>query len=230
MKLLIIDDDNEFSLILKNDLSRFLYQISEDLHIDIINQCFNGFYDFEGYDIIFIDIDLVDVDGISLSKTIKANSQAIIVFISSKSNLVHKSMEVHPFFFIRKGFYDKDLSTFFKLFNDTIEDKEMIFLKYKSEKIAVFLKNIIYIESKEHVMSFYMKNKVVYHDNRSLSLLSDVLPSTKFVRIHNAYIINLDYLNKYSNNKVILSNNSILPIGRKYKEQFNNQYMDYLLT
>ena len=75
-----------------------------------------------------------------------------------------------------------------------------------------------------------MKNKVVYHYNSSLSLLSDVLPSTKFVRIHNAYIINLDYLNKYSNNKVILSDNSILPIGRKYKEQFNNQYMDYLLT
>ncbi len=56
------------------------------------------------FDIIFLDIDMPDIDGIEAAGIIKKqNPNTLVIFVTSKDELVYKSFEVHPFGFIRKS-------------------------------------------------------------------------------------------------------------------------------
>ncbi len=56
------------------------------------------------YDIIFLDIEMPGMDGISVCRRIKEIApDALVVFISNKESLVFQTFEVQPFRFIRKS-------------------------------------------------------------------------------------------------------------------------------
>ena len=57
-----------------------------------------------------------------------------------------------------------------------------------------------------------------------MKMLMERLPQN-FMRIHRSYIVNLDKIVEVSKNRVVLDNNTHLPIGDSYREQFNN-YLD----
>ena len=58
--------------------------------------------------------------------------------------------------------------------------------------------------------------------SRTLGDFEDILTANQFFRIHDAHIINLNYLEKYykSNNTVILADKCELSVARRRKEEF----------
>ncbi len=87
------------------------------------------------YDVIFLDIEMPDMDGIVAGKIIKnLSSKALIIFLTSKDELVYKSFEAHPYSFIRKTYMDKEIP---KIINDIKEElsKNEYMLKFKIENI-----------------------------------------------------------------------------------------------
>ena len=75
-------------------------------------------------------------------------------------------------------------------------------------------------------MSEYLKIHLASQPRPIVTLLSmkkleDRLPAN-FMRIHRSYIINLDEIQEVNKNRVILDENTYLPIGDLYKESFTN--------
>lgn len=229
MNVLVMDDDVDFAEKLKDDLINNLSEIDEYIKIDTYTSNFSDIAFVKEYKILFIDIDLVEVNGIELAKKINVISPGnIIVFVSSLSHLVHNSLIVRPFFFVRKSNYDKDIEIFYELIKSQFIKEEIMVLNYKSFKTSVSINHISYIEAADHMLKVQCA-KVLYYDNRSLKDMLLVLPIENFVRVHRSFIINVEFLVSYNGKTIRMVDGTSINIGRKYKELFNTFYQEYLI-
>lgn len=237
MNILIVDDDISFSEMFAKDVSLFLYKYNSNIKIKIYNSDFKNIDFRNNFRIAFVDIDLKGTNGIALSKLIKKqNSNCDIVFVSAKNNLIHSSLSVQPFFFIRKSNYTDDLYVFFELIKELLINKSIIQLSYKLTKITIPVQDIIYIESAQHILNIHTPYDI-YKDGRTLKNISSILPANTFIKIHRAFLINCKYIYSTSRNEVVLYKNTELDkndliklrISRSYQKDFENKYQEYLL-
>ena len=162
MNCLILDDDKNFSLKLKKDVEKFLDNIFSKYSIDIINENFNNIANYAKCNLIFVDIDLKESNGIDLVKKLQLlESNATIIYISSRQEFVFSSLSTTPFYFVRKQNYDGDIKDVFKLLKHYYEKAEKIItFDYYGRKTSIFLRDIHYIVSYGHDISIMFIKEV----------------------------------------------------------------------
>lgn len=230
MNVLIIDNNVDLTKKLKNDLYIYFTGHYERVNFDTYSSDFKLINFEKHYDYAFIDIDLHETyDGIDLAIRLKKyNLKLCVIFVSAYSELIHDSLIIQPFYFIRKTTYEEDLLKFFSLISKQVEINQLIELNYKGEKNRVNINDIICIETLVHQLIIRTKQKD-YHDNRSLKEFYKLLSKDNFIQIHKSFIINLDYLLDYRSNHVILTKDMEINVGRSYKENFNKVLKEYIL-
>ena len=104
--------------------------------------------------------------------------------------------------------------------------------KMKFKRIAIptnqglqFVKidEIIYLEASANYTKFHLCSNIIYTVSKTLKEFEDVLPADTFIRIHNSYVINKNYAEKYirgDGGQVVLSDGSILDISKRKKPEF----------
>ena len=102
MNIAIVDDDVDFSSELQQYVKKFIERLYTRYEIDIINNnFFNNTLD-KTYDIVFLDIDLKEINGINIGKKLLVSeANPIIIFVSSRDDLVFSSLSVRPFYFTK---------------------------------------------------------------------------------------------------------------------------------
>ena len=104
MNILICDDNTAFAMQLQKDINEYFHNPNM-----ITNVITDHFDQIEGtYDVIFMDIELNDKNGIEIAKYHKDKHNCLVIFTSSHENLVFNTFQVEPFQFIRKNHYDYD--------------------------------------------------------------------------------------------------------------------------
>ena len=110
----MIEDDETTRGFLAEQLQKAFSEHHEELHISGYESgeaFLRTMGDAYHYDILFLDIEMKGMDGITLAGRIRRIlPQALLVFISSQEQLVFRSFEVQPFRFIRKQDFSADLS------------------------------------------------------------------------------------------------------------------------
>ncbi|NII27201.1 response regulator transcription factor [Pseudoflavitalea sp. X16] len=85
--------------------------------------------------------------------------------------------------------------------------------------------DIYYCESEGGYTRFFLNNGKVSLISKTLKEVEEVLESKGFCRIHNSYLINLRYVQKYirgDGGEVIMANGSNIPVSRNKKQDFLN--------
>ena len=158
VKILIIDDDKKFTDTLKDDVIKFFQRIDDKAIITVINENFRQVDLFNNYHIVFLDIDLLTDNGLTIAKQLRElDSNAMIIFVSSRSNLVFKTFVVKPFYFLRKANYKKDLIYFFEMLDNYFKKNTLISLDSRATHVHIPLDSIIYIESREHQLTCLLR-------------------------------------------------------------------------
>lgn len=228
MRILIIDDEENFCLQLKHDLSLYIGEITDDLEFKIISNDFHHHLIDEKYDLIFIDIDLKDHNGIEIAKDIRNSGLGeLFVFVTAHAHLVYDTFIVHPFFFIRKDNYKNDMAVFVDLLPERFQKDGFLMMKWKGHKRAINISDIIYIESMDHSLLIHTIQDTFYDSHLLMEILKS-LNQANFVQIHKSYIINMKYLVNYNSSTVQMIKEIQLSIGRKYKQSFLERYTKYL--
>ena len=90
MRCLVVDDDQEFSSKFNIHLETFLKGIFKDFHII---EKFDDFSQYHDIDLLFIDIDLKDLNGINIIKRLQMDKVDYpIIYVSSRQELVFSSL------------------------------------------------------------------------------------------------------------------------------------------
>ncbi len=233
MNCIIIDDDKMSRKILEEYVSRtdslkllFSYSNAIDA-INSINQL------KEPIHLIFLDIEMPEMNGIDFLNTIKqTNSQIIIVSGKDKYAVTAFEYEVtdyllKPFNYARfyksvdRAFKKIDNFMAVKKPNDDSNAVEEIFVKKNTTLLKLNFNDIVYIEALENyiIINTFDEKFTIHFTMKSIE---EKLPKNKFKRIHRSYIINLNKIKGIEENSVIIKTNDgtkLLPIGKSYKEE-----------
>lgn len=233
MKALIIDDDDDFFIKQFVPQVELLMQTTfKEYTVDIINENFTSIKRLLDYDIIFLDIDLSNeyVNGLRIATNIKErNENALVIFVSNRVGLVHRTLAVQPTYFIRKNNTLKDMEVLTIIINRIFKRRlDTILFEYMGRKTSLKVSEIIYAESLGHNVILHTIDNTYEFRSNFQSLLKK-FDHVKFTRIHKSYVININKVLEIRKNDICLENNIILPIGRKYKATVLDDYKESLL-
>lgn len=151
-------------------------------------------------DIVFLDINMPELDGMSLGKILtKLNPNIKIIFITAYRDYAAEAFEIKAFDYLLKPYSEKRIT---EVLNNLamIKDNSPIKEVEKINKVTVFLDEkmvvlsldeIYYIEVSEKESLVYTQNEI-YTSKLKISKWEEILPKNKFYRTHRAYIVNLD--------------------------------------
>lgn len=228
IRVAICDDDNIFVYELKKYIKDI--QVKNNLNINVV--AFNSSKQFEIYiqsggkfDIVFLDIMMPDIDGVSVGRIIRSSFDTLIVYISSSNQYFVDLFDVKPFGFILKPInYDSFKKVFFTVYEELYNSNSVYEFKYNKANVRVKYGDIIYIKSygrkvvlktKNDEYIFYGKIKDVYEG----------LQYFKFMWIHKSYIVNYSHINEISYDYVVMSNGDKLDISERRKKDIRNLYI-----
>lgn len=180
--------------------------------------------------ILFLDIDMPGTNGFELAGAVrKTFPDTVIIFVSAYDNFVYSSFDYAPFRFLRKSHIDEELSdTFEKVIEKcTTSDLAMTFTTTDGD-ITVRLRDICYFEAQGNYFLIHHVNRQVYKCRGTISQLETQTASLDFFRIHAAFIVNLENIERITEGSTLLmKNGSTLSISRNRIKNFKNTYMNF---
>ncbi len=194
---------------------------------DLINSCKSTYYEF-----IFLDIGLGDYDGIMIAKELVAlQIKSKLVFVSSFSDRVFDSLQVHPYGFVRKDNLLNDLK---KLINSYLQsnqerqkpDRKLII--EGKDTYCIDIKDIMYIESDGKHQLIHINNGENLQVRKNMEMFEQELNSNDFIRTHKCYLVNAKYIKSIHSDEIILVNNEKLIISKRKVQEIKSQYLKYL--
>lgn len=139
-RFLIIDDDQEFM----DDFSFKLKTVFENhgqiLQVYKYSRSNIAKEVLDNVDMIFIDIELGEENGIEFAKRIELHSNHRIVFVSNKGGYIFNAISLQPYFFIRKYKIDQDLKTLSLLYQKEKRNNEIVLHKKNGDYILKKMK------------------------------------------------------------------------------------------
>lgn len=187
------------------------------------------------YDLILLDIEMKQLNGVEVGIHLREflkNMTTQLIFISSYENYHLQLFDTIPSGFIKKPIELADFTTkITTAVARAIEkgkevENDLLRFQIKGEYFQIQFSKIMYLESNRRKIILHTKNSTFEYYGK-LSEEQQKLNSLNFIRIHQSYIINLEYLYRISNSKLTLANNVSLPISDKYSEHLHKQYFNY---
>lgn len=181
------------------------------------------------YDIIFMDINMDEIDGIETAKQIRAfQSETNIVLVTAFINYVLEGYKVNAIRYLMKDTLQTALPECMDAILKKLQPKQILFPFLEGEK-KLYIDNILYVESKKHKSHFiYLEeNTVCYQIYRKLDEIEKQLSDYGFLRIHKSYLVNGRHIQKISNYLVYLDVGEQLPVPRLKYQAVKEAYVAY---
>ena len=183
----------------------------------------------EKIDVLFLDIDMPKISGMDIGQYLLNKSMDIIlIFVTSHDALVYESFKYHPFGFIRKSYFENEISQVVSSIAKKLEDKkESLFIKVNNEAVKINLNEILYFEGESNYVNLYTKTEK-YRFRDTLGNLEKKLVNKGFLRVHKGYLISQKEVFLIKAKEVKLFDETLIPIGRSYSENVKKELMKYL--
>lgn len=237
MTIAVCDDNLSFAQLLKARIGRLIaYCAPEELDISLA-PAFSCACEVLEYlkenelDILFLDIDMPSMSGFELAKILRdVYPDTTIIFVSAYEEFVYTSFEFCPFSFLRKGHLDKELEvTLKRVIEKYTLSNELLLFSTTEGDVALRVKDILFFEGQKNY--FYIKalHDKEYRVRGTMKLLENRTQGLDFFRIHSAYLVNLEHIEKISSDGyLIMKNGKMLSISRKRLANFRSAYMKFI--
>lgn len=214
VRIAICDDEERYRIELKTILNKLL--INADLNIDTFDDgnILADAFAASPYDLVFLDIEMPAVDGITLAKKIRARSENVfIVFLTSHIEYALEGYEVNALRYLTKPVDIEKLKEVIRYVQEKQGSSRQIIIKEDGEEILIDINDVIYMESmNQNVRIVTAKGEHVIRYN--IGDFEEQLKNDGFFRIHRGYLISLSKVKKLSGNDVILDGGETLPVSR----------------
>jgi len=182
-------------------------------------------------DLVFLDVQMEDISGIQLLKTLNDKPFIILTTAYDQYALEGYELEVNdyllkPISFERFVRAVERIREMMKPANPPEEaapmpasTQEYIFVKSDYRMQKVVLQDILFIEGYGDYLKIHLITKRNVVSLLSFKKMESVLPPGKFVRIHKSFVVAINKIDSIGKNAIQLAGQNI-PIGEAYKEHF----------
>jgi len=178
-------------------------------------------------DLIFLDIEMPEMDGIDFLNTLKNLPQVIIISSQEKYALSAFDYDVTDYL-LKPITYSRFYKAVTKARNihatKSNAASDEIFIKKNSALVRLKYDEIIWVEALENyvIVNTYKEKFTIHFTMKSIE---NQLPSNLFKRVHRSYIVNIKKIERIEDNSVMMSTrdgHKSIPIGKAYKEKSMN--------
>lgn len=185
-------------------------------------------------DLLFLDIQMPDLDGLELSKMIPEETK--VIFTTAFKQYAFDSYEVSALDFLLKPvrfqkflaasekarvwFEMKTAAQGAQTSSSDPQPRDYIFVKVDGSMRKVSYKDILYVEGmKDYVIVRTVKERMVTHN--TMKAVEEELPSSEFMRVHRSYIINLEHIESVSGTGDVLVGGQCIHVSDAYRLAFD---------
>lgn len=182
------------------------------------------------FDIILLDIEMPGIDGITAAKRLNSFPLSpYIIFITSHHNYVRDAFEVKAFQYLEKPIrYESVKRVMDRVIEQYTADHRRYSLTYKGLTATMLINDILFLESKRWMIILHTVNGERYEFRGKLSDEESLLSAYGFVRVHQSFLVNMDYITKVCNDGLWLKDSeTMIPISRKYKPNFVEKFAEF---
>ena len=230
MNIAVADDIPECTNRIKTLIEPYMEQNSISLSIfssgeDLLASIDTG----HEYEIMFLDIEMDGISGIDIARRLRtAHKDTIIIFITSHPDYVSETFRLDAFQFLLKPIDEAAFKIDFERALRTyhIRHKNYV-VKWRDTSRVLEYSDIYYIEAyNRHLFIRTFSDKL-----ECVGKLPDEYIKLKpygFSRCHQGYLVSMGKIKHVTQNEILLANNETVPISRRLKSAFLNDFNLYL--
>jgi len=182
-----------------------------------------GFLKKNQVDLVFLDIQMPDINGIQLAKSLDRKNP-MVIFTTAFSKYAVEGFNVEAIDYLLKPF---EFSRFMEAVNKAreqkslkqttpvVEDDQAIYVKSDYQNVRISTRDIKYIEGFDDYIRIHVDTGKSVYTLMSLKSILEKLPASDFLRVHRSYIIPVKRIKRIHNQHVQLDDKEI-PIGKSY--------------
>lgn len=247
MHIGICDDEQSIRLYLKTLIETYMdskeYQITEfSTGRDLLDYFTNK--EPHGLDLLFLDVALSDMDGISVAKAIREQmahqqkaiwgSLPLLIFVTGSQEHMHSAFSVNAFQYIVKPIQEQEFQQVLAqavreygclIQKKRTEPKELL-VKSNSQMRKISAEDVYYIESSNRKVILNLQNEKIEFYDKISDLEENLKPD--FFRIHKGYLVNMKYVERYDRTELCMKNGDKLLISKYKYHDFVNAYIQYI--
>lgn len=187
-----------------------------------------NFIQSEQPDLLFVDINMPDLNGMKLSHLIKGLPTRVI-FHTAYSQYALESYEIHAVDYLLKPVaFERFLLAISRLpalgagaAENPDEGHRNIFIKSGTEIHQLNTAEVLYLQKDGHYIVFKLSNREVL-SRMTIADALKIMPRDLFLQTHRSYIVGLDHVEVIQKQFARIGKTEI-PIGDNFKEAFFNQ-------
>lgn len=233
MVIALIDDDpherNYLSSLILSECKKLGIPIKQFSFFENGNDFLKG-KELHQYDLIILDIFIGEMSGIDLAYEIRRQNKYVrIVFCSTSNDFACESYNVGASYYIQKPVTSQDITQMIERLD--IEDYELRrFIQFPDQQ-QVLLRNIVYAEYSNHVITIHKKTDPDTKTRLALNQFIDIIKEFSFfITCNKGTIVNLYEVAEWNSGFFTMKNGVTVTISRRRKKEVECAYRHFLFT
>lgn len=221
VKILILEDQE----LIAENLRRVLIKLgTEKVYVATSAEMADQIVASNDLDLLLVDINLGENQKTGtdfMLELIKINPiPHIYITANADEKNINAASATFPEGFLEKPYTQQSIQASISIVLRKI-DKNKITVNLNNKKILIDINEILFVESENNYVNFFLDNGQKCVERISLRQLFEKL-TPNFVQIHKSFAVNIDAVDVYSGSQVTIKEHT-LPIGRNYKYQFKEK-------
>jgi DNA-binding LytR/AlgR family response regulator len=183
------------------------------------------------FDIIYLDICLTRLSGIHVGHYIREKLKDVktqIIYISSMRNYALQLFDTQPFDFLLKPITEKKICAIMAKICEIIQADNRFFDYYKERDCyRVKYDDILYFKSEARKVSIITVKQEISFYGKLKDIIAIAPP--QFLTIHKSYLININFVRKYSFESIEMVNGEVLTISRLFKKNIRKKILKSMI-
>ena len=229
MRILICDDEVRYIQPLRKCLEQYMaeHNIPSEITETVAPQ--KILLSKEVYDIAFLDIQMENVDGLTLAKELRQrNRKTALFFITNYEGYQDNAMDLQALRYFKKPFEPDRLIAGLDKALEYIDGAYVdVFLYSGGVQQRVLVDDILYLTLDGR--------KVAIQTAKSRFLVTGKLeewierfPHTFFRQPHKSFLVNLHHVERYAYSELQMSDGTRIPIAPKKQPEFRRTWFEYI--
>jgi two-component system LytT family response regulator len=182
------------------------------------------FLSHEKIDLIFLDINMPEINGVQLIATLA--DKPMVIFTTAYSQYAVESYNLNAIDYLLKPItFERFLASVNKARNLFLiknnpaaksETPETVFIKSGPQTYQVKISDILYLEKDGNYITVYLKDKkILIREN--MNDIFTLIPPGEFVRVHKSFVVAVKHITMIEVHQLIINGEKI-PVGNTYRE------------
>ncbi len=228
----LVDDSLPDANMVRGILNRWAQARQVRVHAEHFSSAERFLFAYEedpAWDMLFLDIEMGQMDGVSLAKRIRAHNATVqIAFITGFPDFIAEGYEVAALHYLMKPVQEQKLFAVLDRAWAALRKTERVLMLPTADAVArIPLSQVMYVEAFAHTVTVVTPTQSI-QGKISISEMEKRL-GEGFVRVHRSYLVGLKHIARLAKTEVILDDGTALPLARSAADAVHKAFISYYM-